>query len=179
MRRPSPELRTEHLILRRPVEADAEAIFAEYAADPEVTRYLIWRPHTSVEETREFLRGRIAAWSDLSGRFPYVITLGQTNRPVGMIEMLLANFKAQVGYVLGRQHWGQGYMTEAVVAVVREALALPGVLSVWATCDVDNIASARVLEKAGMTRQGRLQQYIVHPNIDAQPRDVLCYSLTR
>ncbi len=179
MRRPNPTLRTERLLLRQPIQADAEAIFAEYAADTQVTRYLLWRPHKSVEETREFLRGCIAAWSDLSGRFAYVITLAQTSRPVGMIEIRLANFKAQIGYVLARAHWGQGYMTEAVGAVVGEALALPGVLGAWAVCDVDNIASARVLAKAGMTRQARLPRFIVHPNIDDQPRDVFCYSMTR
>jgi RimJ/RimL family protein N-acetyltransferase len=179
MRRPSPELRTERLILRQPILADAEAIFAEYAADPQVTRYLLWPPHKSVEDTREVLRGCIGAWSDLSGRYAYVITLAQTTRPVGMIETRLANFKAQIGYVLARRLWAQGYMTEAVGAVVRQALALPGVLSAWAVCDVDNVASARVLEKAGMSLQTRLERFVVHPNVGDQPRDVLCYSMSR
>jgi ribosomal-protein-alanine N-acetyltransferase len=47
---------------------------------------------------------------------------------------------------------------------------------VWAVCDVDNLASARVLEKAGMGREGRLRRWVLHPNVSAAPRDCWCYA---
>jgi RimJ/RimL family protein N-acetyltransferase len=50
---------------------------------------------------------------------------------------------------------------------------------VWALCDVENIASARVLEKAGMTCEGTLKQFGIHPNISATPRDCFSYAITR
>lgn len=179
MIRPPQPITTARLILRKPIEADADEIFARYAADPEVTRYLTWRPNNSVEETLEFLRGSIAAWGDLSGRFPYVITLAGTGELVGMIEIRLANFKAEIGYVLARRYWGHGYMTEAAGAVAKAALGMPGVFRVWAVCDVENLASARVMEKIGMSREGVLRRFVMHPNLGPQPRDVYCYSVTR
>jgi RimJ/RimL family protein N-acetyltransferase len=44
---------------------------------------------------------------------------------------------------------------------------------------VENIASARVMEKAGMAREGLLRRYVVHPNISAEPRDAYLYAVVR
>jgi ribosomal-protein-alanine N-acetyltransferase len=52
-------------------------------------------------------------------------------------------------------------------------------LRVWATCDVDNVASARLLERVGMEREGVLRQWLVHPNLSEAPRDCLCYSIVK
>lgn len=64
---------TARLRLRPPVMADAMSIFEQYAQDPDVTRYLIWRPHKTIEETHEFLRRRLSVWADGSA-FPWLIT---------------------------------------------------------------------------------------------------------
>ena len=53
------------------------------------------------------------------------------------------------------------------------------IFRIWAVCDLDNFASARVLEKAGMQREGVLRRYILHPNISSEPRDVYCYATVR
>jgi len=67
-------------------------------------------------------------------------------------------------------------MPEAAQAVVEWALAQPSIYRVWAVCDVDNLASARVLEKIGMQREGLLHRHIIHPNISAAPRDCWCFA---
>jgi RimJ/RimL family protein N-acetyltransferase len=67
-------------------------------------------------------------------------------------------------------------MTEVVRAVNDWALAQPEVHRVWAVCDVDNLASARVMEKAGMAREGKLRRWAVHPNLSTEPRDFWCYA---
>lgn len=67
-------------------------------------------------------------------------------------------------------------MTEAVRAVVDWAIGQPEMHRVWAVCDVDNKASARVLEKAGMEREGILRRWSIHPNISEFPRDCICYA---
>ena len=77
-----------------------------------------------------------------------------------------------LGYVLKRSEWGKGYMTEAVRSVIEDSFKHPEIYRVWAVCDVENPASARVMEKVGMVREGRLARYIVHPNISDEPRDV-------
>jgi RimJ/RimL family protein N-acetyltransferase len=70
-------------------------------------------------------------------------------------------------------------MTEAVKGVIGWALKQPEIFRIWAVCDVDNLASARVMEKAGMQGEGRLCRWSVHPNISAQPRDSYCFSITK
>jgi RimJ/RimL family protein N-acetyltransferase len=169
---------TPRLTLRPPRLTDADSIYEEYATDPEVTRYLIWSPHTSIEDTRAFLATRFVERGERPEE-SLVITLTGVDRAIGMIGYRHNGHKADIGYVLGRKHWGRGIMTEAGRAVVERLFAIPGVRRVWATCDVDNIGSARVLEKIGMTREGILRRWIVHPAISADPRDSLVYAVVR
>ena len=70
-------------------------------------------------------------------------------------------------------------MTEAARSVVDLSLSDPQVRRVWAVCDVDNAASARVMEKVGMTFEGVLRRWVIHPNVSPDPRDALCYALVR
>jgi hypothetical protein len=70
-------------------------------------------------------------------------------------------------------------MTEALRSIVSWALGQPDVFRVWATCDVENMASTRVLERAGMTREGVLRRWIVHPNLSSTPRDAFCYAIVK
>jgi RimJ/RimL family protein N-acetyltransferase len=171
-------IRSARLVLRAPRPDDAGAIFDTYAQDPEVTRYLTWRPNQSLAETQQFIDGCIQAWNE-GARFPWVITLAGDDRPIGMIEARLEKPRASLGYVLARSAWHHGYMTEAAQAVVQRLLQVPGIYRVWAVCDVDNGASARVLEKAGLVWEGTLRRYLVHPNVSPEPRDVHLYARTR
>jgi len=157
---------------------DAIAIFQGYAQDPEVSRYLTWPPHRSIGETRGFLRACIDNWLD-GTRFPWVITAAPEDTPLGMMELRRTGHMADVGYVLARSEWGKGYTTEALIAVVEMALALDGCYRVWAVCDVENAASARVMEKAGMVREGILRRFLYHPAMSNEPRDAYCYARTR
>jgi [ribosomal protein S5]-alanine N-acetyltransferase len=176
--KPPESIVTDRLLLRAPVMKDAEDIFQTYAQDPEITRYLIWRPHTRIEQTQEFVAGCIQAWQE-EKRFPYVITESNDDHAIGMIELRLENLKADVGYVLGREYWGKGYVTEALRAVVNWCLSQPEIYRVWAVCDVDNIVSARVMEKVGMRCESILRRGVLHPNISDEPRDCYLYSITK
>ena len=178
MKKPPEVLHTERLTLRPPRPSDAAAIFHAYAADAEVARFVRWRPHTSVEETEQYVAACVAAW-DSDSRFPWVMELGEGGGPLGMVELRVAGFKADVGYVLGRRFWGRGLATEALRPVVGWALAQPEIYRVWAVCDAENVASARVLEKAGMSREGVLRRYVLHPNVSDEPRDSLCYAVAK
>lgn len=173
------EIKTSRLALRPPRREDAEAIFNAYAQDAEVCRYLIWLPHKSIVETENFLQHAMAAW-ETKTRFPYVITQREDDRLLGMIDLRLDAYKADVGYVLAREFWNKGFMSEALRAVMDTAFTLENVYRVGALCDVDNTASARVMEKAGMAREGLLRRYSLHPNINPkEPRDVYVYAKTR
>lgn len=171
-------LETQRLRLRKPRLADAEVIFREYASDPEVTRYVSWRAHRNAAETREYVRTCLAGW-DARKVFHWVIERKNDRCLMGMITARVDDHKWEMGYVLARANWGKGYMTEALKGIIDSALGCSEVFRVWAVCDVDNVASARVMEKAGMKREGRLCRWSVHPNLSAQPRDSYCYSITK
>jgi RimJ/RimL family protein N-acetyltransferase len=96
-----------------------------------------------------------------------------------MIAIHPDGFKASLGYVLARPHWGKGYMTEAVRTLTDWLLRQPDIYRVFATCDVDNPASAKVMKKAGMKYEGLLRRTMIHPNVSAAPRDCLMYAKVR
>jgi ribosomal-protein-alanine N-acetyltransferase len=178
MLRPPASLETERLILRAPRITDAPAFFASYTQDPEVARFMTWRPHPDVQETRAFLQRCVEVWSDGTG-FPWVIALRETGAVIGIAEIRVRGHLGELGYALARRAWGQGYMFEALRPIVAWAFDQPSIFRVWATCDVDNTRSARVLERLGMQREGRLRRWIVHPNVSPDPRDCWCYARVR
>lgn len=169
-------LTTERLVLRRSRLSDAAAIF-EYASDPKVIHYMDYSPRTDVSEVVKILEGQPEQWE--SGSFSWVLTVKPNDCPIGTIACWLENHMAGFGYLLHQQYWGQGYATEAVCTVVDWAISLPNVYRVWATCDMENLASVRVLEKCGLIFEGRLRCYSVRPNISAIPRDALMYAKVR
>jgi ribosomal-protein-alanine N-acetyltransferase len=176
---PAPEtLITDRLILRRPQLTDAAALFEEYCQDPDVTKYLIWRPHRDLTETLDFLTGCLARWES-GEELTWGITQKGTDRVIGMIACRLRGHAADLGYVLARQYWNRGYVTEAVRAVVAWVGHLESIFHVWAVCDTANGASAWVLEKVGMTREGVLRRWLVHPNVSAEPQDCFVYAKVR
>jgi len=172
------KIETDRLILRKPRIEDAPFIFERYAQDSEVTRYLIWKPHKHVSETEDFIKRCIDVWEQKTN-FPYVLTLKEKDEPVGMLEVHAKWFKLEVGYVLARSFWGKGYMTESLNAVIVWTFNHPDIFRVQAICDVENIGSARVMEKAGMEREGLLRRYVLHPNISNEPRDAYLYAIVK
>lgn len=172
------QIETERLVLRRPRMEDAPAIFNGWAQDPEVTRYLTWRPHQRIEQTEEFLRGCLTAW-DHETRFPYMITLQKTGEVIGMIDPRIEVPRMGIGYGAARAYWGKGYIPEATYAIIDWAFQQPAIFRVYATTDVENVASRRVLEKVGMQCEGILRKYILHPNISDVPRDSYMYAITK
>ncbi len=175
---PPEVISTKRLVLRRPRLSDADDIFDNYAADPEVTRYLIFPPYIDRSEVAPFLRSRLARW-DSGEEFSWAITRAEEDRVIGMIDCRVREHAADIGYVLSRHYWNRGYITEAAKAVVDWAGNREFIYRVWAVCDVENQASARVLEKVGMQREGTLRRYIVHPNVSPEPRDCFVYSKVR
>jgi ribosomal-protein-alanine N-acetyltransferase len=176
--RPPEKIVTECLILRMPRIGDAPAIFAGWTQDPDVTRYLSWRPHQRLEQAEVFIQNCLSAWQS-EARFPYMLTLRESGEVIGVIDPSFESSKVGIGYGLARAHWGKGYMTEATRAVIDWAFQQPAIYRVYATTDVENVASRRVMEKAGMQCEGVLRKYMVHPNISDMPRDCYLYAIVK
>jgi RimJ/RimL family protein N-acetyltransferase len=167
------QLETERLLLRRPELTDAEAVFARYGSDPEVTRYLRWRPSQSADETR-------AALADLTQHeFAWLIFRHMDGLLLGSIGVRGTAPSLTLGYCLARDAWGSGYATEAVRAVLAAAFEDPAVFRVQATCAPANTASLRVLKKAGLSREGTLRRHSMLPNVSDVPHDVHIYAIIR
>lgn len=169
---------TARLVARPAARDAAPDIFAAYAQDGDVARYMIWRPHHDMSETIAFLERCERAWQDGSA-FPWTLWTRDERALAGMIEARCVRTSVDVGYVLRRSLWRRGLMREALRFVVTWALSRPDVYRVWATCDVENVASARLLESIGMQREGVLRRWLVHPNISDTPRDALCYAIVK
>ncbi len=170
---------TARLLLRKPKRDDAEVIFRAYAADAQVSYYMIWRPHATADETRTFVDLCLGQWAEGS-EYSYAITEpDRPDHPFGMITMRRRPHEMQFGYVLARAVWGRGYATEALTCLVEWSLSQSEIWRASAFCDVDNRASARVMEKSGMSFEGVLRRYCVHPNISDAPRDCRMYAKIR
>ena len=180
MTKPPTLIETKRLFLRKPRMEDAPAVFDGWARHPEVTCYLTWHPHESVKQTEELLVRSIEAW-DGGTNFRYLLEIKESGALAGMIELRLEKepFKVSFGYTGAYAQWGKGYMTEAVRACIQWAFGQPTVYRVYATVDVDNIPSQRVLEKAGMQREGLLRRESFHPNISPEPRDCYMYAIVK
>jgi [ribosomal protein S5]-alanine N-acetyltransferase len=162
------------LLLRLPVLDDAGPLYQRIARDPQVTRYLLWTPHPDVAATRRVITERmnidplIRTW---------VIVLQHSDEIVGMLSCArLMPYAPEIGYSLGRRWWGKGVMSEALDMLMTTLEQDSGVYRVWATCHVDNERSVRVLERAGLTLEGRMTRHCVYPNLGAEPLDSLLFA---
>ena len=155
-----PTLKTKRLILRKMTMADAEAVHF-YGRNPEVTKYLGFPTHKSIEDAKSFLR-------DTKKRHrkgepvPWAIVRRQDDQfmgSIGLFNHIEKDGRIEAGYVLDKPYWGQGYMTEAFSAVIQFAFQRLRVNRVQAFCSVDNDRSYHVMEKCGMRFEGILRQY--------------------
>jgi RimJ/RimL family protein N-acetyltransferase len=170
-------LETARLLLRRPVREDAPEIFARYASDVEVTRYLGWPRHRSVDDTRAFIQFSDAEWGRW-GTGPLLVYSRAGGALLGGSGLTMETpQRAMTGYVLARDSWGGGYATEVLHAMVDLVDSLR-IARLYATCHVDHRASWRVMEKCGFVREGILRRHTVFPNLSPHPADVLIYART-
>ena len=149
-------LETERLILRRFRLEDAKEMYTNWASDPEVTRFLTWPPHTSVEVTKRLLGEWVKAYEELS-TYNWVMELKDTHELVGNISVVRLSENiaaADMGYCMGRAWWGKGLMPEALRVVADYLFTEVGLNRIAACHDVNNPKSGRVMEKAGMKLEG-------------------------
>jgi [ribosomal protein S5]-alanine N-acetyltransferase len=156
---PGLNLRTERLIIREFQEADWPAMH-EYASDPETVQYVIFGPNTE-QDTREYLQKVIARQQENPRQVYNGAIVEKTSRAlIGSCTLILQspdNRIGELGYILNRRYWNRGYMTEAVRRLISFGFAELGVQRIFATCNPANTGSYRVMEKAGMQKEGYLR----------------------
>ena len=154
------QLTTPRLLLREFVEEDWKAVQA-YQSDPLYLRYYAWEQPTEAE-AREFVGKFVAQQHEQPrAKFQFAIVLPEDGRLIGNCGLRVTDAAARegdIGYELDSRFWGQGYATEAAREMLRLGFANHGLHRIGAGCVADNAASARVLEKIGMRREGHLRE---------------------
>lgn len=146
-------LETERLILRRFTLDDAEAMYHNWANDPEVARHMRWDAHQNLDETREVMAGFVAAYAQ-SDHYHWAITLRETGQAIGTVAIFpgddgIPEDAWEPAYCIGRAWWGNGYTTEALTAALDYFTAGTGITKLECCHAKENPASGRVMEKCG------------------------------
>ncbi len=156
-----PELATERLLLR-PIQMSDSSAFFEIFSDAEVMKYWSSEPIETAEEAETLVKEELAWVTGVS----WGIELQASAQLIGKI--VLFNFseqnrRAELGYILGRHHWGKGYMTEALDCVLAHAFGELALHRIEADTDPDNLPSLALLEHFGFVREGLLRdRWLVH-----------------
>lgn len=149
-------METDRLILRRFRLEDAGQMYENWASDPEVTKFLTWPTHADVNVTKTLLESWIGRYED-PATYNWVMELKSTHEVIGNISVVRLRediAAADMGYCMGKAWWGQGYMPEALRAVIEFLFMEVGLNRIAACHDVNNPKSGRVMDKAGMKLEG-------------------------
>ncbi len=163
------ELRDEELLLRPPTEADAPAVTAA-CQDPELARFIPGFPSPYAEE---HARAWIAAGGRTRASRTFLIVDATTDDLYGAVEVRLGE-TGSIGYWVANGARGRGIATRATTLLARWAVTEGGVQRLELTTHPDNLASQRVAEKAGFTREGVLRS---HARFREGRRDSVMFSL--
>lgn len=146
------ELKSERLLLRPLGMRDLESVH-EYASDLENTKYMMYLPNESMEETADFLRNTENEWGKREPDF-YEFAICYEGRQVGAVSLYLENDgkTGELGWILHKKYWNKGMISEAAAVLIEFAGNERGVTHFIAHCDTENIGSYRVMEKLGMKR---------------------------
>jgi ribosomal-protein-alanine N-acetyltransferase len=153
-------IETSRLILRPFTLEDAQAMYENWASDPEVTKYMTWPTHFGVEISSMVLSDWTSHYAE-ENYYQWAIVLKELGQPIGSISVVRFHDrigKAEVGYCVGKRWWHRGIMTEALGAVIRFLLHEVGFNRVEACHDPNNPNSGKVMAKCGMRFEGTQRQ---------------------
>ena len=154
-----PTIDTDRLVLRPLDSGDAEALFKIFS-DAEVMRYWNTPPWRSLDDARTFIASSVESMERQEA-----MTLGISLKDTGEIigKCMLFNYeaeskRAEIGFGIGSQHWGHGFIAEAGKALLDYAFETAGLRRVEAEIDPENTSSAKALERLGFVKEGLLRK---------------------
>lgn len=153
-------LETPRLLLRPFTIGDAPAMYRNWAADPEVTKYLTWPAHASQEVSADYIRTLLAGYSD-PAFYNWAIKLKSLGEPVGAISVVSQSDRADsvhIGYCIGRPWWRKGITSEALAELVRFFFEEVGVNRIDSRHDPRNPNSGKVMQSCGLVYEGTQRQ---------------------
>ncbi|MEH7418753.1 GNAT family protein [Neobacillus drentensis] len=172
-----PRLETERLILRKVKLDDVEDMFS-YGSNEEVSKYVTWNTHKTLSDTKEFIDFILTKYK--SGQVaPWGIEYKDNGKLIGTIDFVWwePNHKmAEIGYVISQDYWGNGLTTEAAKEVIKFGFEKMNLVRIQARCFVENIGSARVMEKTGMSFEGIIRKGVF---IKGKHQDIKMFSILK
>jgi [ribosomal protein S5]-alanine N-acetyltransferase len=157
-----PVLETERLVLREIYESDAAAVY-DYFSKEEMTRYYNLDAFTRVEQAEELVGKFREGWRD-NVNIRWAITLKGDGRLIGTVgfhNWMKPGNRAELGYELHPDYWGQGLVSEAVRAAIAYGIGTMCLYRIGALLMPENVGSAKVLLKNGFRLEGRMRGYLL------------------
>jgi len=150
--------------------ADAELIFEAWGRHQENFTYLTARVFSNVGDAHRYL---VKLFPTAESKASHIVD--PAKGVVGIVKAAIFEHRAQIGYVVHKPFWGRGVATAAVGRLMAAIEGLPGISRIWATCALDNPASARVLEKCGFQREAILKNWVTYPALGGRVFDNYSY----
>lgn len=170
-----PELSTPRLLLRKIYLSDAEDIF-EYASKEEITKYLSWNHHQTIEDSKQFIYMVTQNYMD-GDPSSWAIYHKEDQKMIGTIGFVSYNSvhkRGEVGYALSKKYWRQGITSEALQAVLEFGFSMLNLSRIEARCYPENTASEKLLLKNNFQFEGTLRKHII---INDTPIDMKMFSM--
>ncbi len=171
------EFETPNFIVRPISETDIDFAFDNWTQELEIAKYMTWKPHRTREDTESFILSCSKGWKN--NDFTWIIETKHQKKIIGSFAARRIGHRVDIGYLLIRKHWGNGYMPEVIKTFINEAFKIEGIQRVGAVCDIENTASRRAMEKGGLEYEGILKSWLVHPNMSKEPRNCHCLSISK
>lgn len=176
------KIETKRLIIRKFVIEDAEDMYKNWATKKECNKYLPWKLHNNIDETKEIITDWINDYyMDKPKKLNYAIELKNNNEVIGSIAILHIKYLekiCEIGYCLGSDYWNNGYMTEVLKEIIKYLFNKQEFHLIIAGFMSENVASGRVMEKAGMKKEAVLRERALNQYTNEYDDEVI-YSITK
>ncbi|MCL2088037.1 MAG: GNAT family N-acetyltransferase [Oscillospiraceae bacterium] len=153
-------LETERLILRRFHIDDTDAMFCNWASDPEVSKYLTWETHPDISVSKAVIESWLPLYEN-PNHYSWAIVLKELGDPIGSIAAVEQRDDIKmvhIGYCIGRKWWNKGYTSEALAELIRFFFEDVGVNRIESRHDPCNPNSGKVMQKCGLKYEGTMRQ---------------------
>jgi [ribosomal protein S5]-alanine N-acetyltransferase len=170
-----PILETKRLKLRKIILDDVEDMYS-YCSNEEVPKYASWNAHNSLKETKETIERVINQWENRK-LVHWGIEYKENRKLIGTIEFVTLDTQhkvAEIGYAVSQEYWGKGIATEAANEVIKFGFNNINMVRIQARCYLENIGSARVMEKAKMSFKGVIRKGLF---VKGKHQDLKMYSI--
>ena len=173
-------LETNRLILRKLTLEDADEAFNNWCNDYDVTKYVLWGKHNSVDDTKRLYEAWVKEYEEID-TFRWIVEIKETHELIGTIDVaskkLITSGTCEIGYCYGKKFWHKGYGVEALKAVIKYLFEECDAHIIFAEHLSNNPHSGDVMRKSGMSYEGVQRERVIDK--DGFRNDLISYSITK